>query len=114
MFRQVRARRAKKPKVGLFRDNKPLAGAPKLRSYLEKNGPNSWKLFFCRGPKCSRGPAAKKLSKMRCSECIEGRNGETLVSLLKRIYESDNPPSQSQEQVQPQEQPQARKEPDQT
>lgn len=55
----------------------------KLLAYLDDR---SMQLFFCRGDgKCSRPAAQRERAKTHCSDCVAGRDEETLEQLVERI-----------------------------
>lgn len=79
--RRSKPRRVKKPTV-TFSGRKPHA---LLKYYTEKNGDRGFKVFWCLGPGCQRTPKEKVLCKQRCIRCLEGKEGETLLDIAKRI-----------------------------
>jgi hypothetical protein len=80
LSRPPKKRRPKKPTVMLGPETM------KMKSYLERVPfGNGWALFFCRGERCPRGPAAKQLAKHMCTDCVMGQENETMEQLAERI-----------------------------
>jgi hypothetical protein len=54
----------------------------KLRLFLDDSS-GKVRLFACRGQSCSQDPLEER--KTQCSDCVEGRNEETLEQLMERM-----------------------------
>lgn len=78
------------------RDKKPtvMAGptTAKMKSFLVKKPVlgtlrTEWALFFCRGEEngCPRGPVHRKLGKTPCTDCVRGKENETVGDLIERL-----------------------------
>ena len=67
--------------------------APKLDATLHKERDGTFVMLFCRGPgKCTKTESQRKsMSKhgRKCSDCYEGKPGDTLGQVLARVKQGD-------------------------
>jgi hypothetical protein len=54
----------------------------KLRMFLD-DSTGTPRLFACLGKSCKQDPLGAR--KVQCSDCVEGRNEETIEQLLERL-----------------------------